>query len=371
MGTKALVIATIYNRLKTIQGALSEVGWQVNSFQDPREALGSLRTVHYSAVFCDELVRGASVSGFLAWTRRVSPDLPFYVIGDMQPDKGRRADATDTLPFPPPLSALPRPKNPTEHETLYLPRAAAGGVEPSAGANEAPLSGNTSLVSLSGLLEMMGLAGQNGLVELGAAGREGLLYLENGKILHAEIPGVAGYSGSHSGSHSGLNGGSYGDDPNGGGAGLRGLGALAHILSLSESEFRVLPYRAPARYLINLPVSNALTEAARLSDERQRYEGFMGALKEACPAVTAVTVGYLLSANPSATLGEAEGLFGTAKDLLAGRTLGKVRALYLALEREALALRTFGDDNVIVAKAPLNARRTLFNALEDLPLDES
>ena len=355
MGTKALVIATIYNRLKTIQGALSEVGWQVNSFQDPREALGSLRTIHYSAVFCDELVRGASVSGFLAWTRRVSPDLPFYVIGDMQSDKGRHGEPTDTLPFPPPLNALPRPKNPTEHETFHLPRAAGGGGGPGAGANEAPLSGNTSLVSLSGLLEMMGLAGQNGLVELGAAGREGLLYLENGKILHAETP-VAGYASLH------------GDDPSGGGAGLKGLGALAHILSLSESDFRVLPYRAPARSLINLPVSNALTEAARLSDERRRYEGLMSALKEACPAITAVTVGYLLSASPSATSGEAEGLFGTAKDLLAGRTLGKVRALYLALEREALALRTFGDDNVMVAKAPLNARRALFNALEDLPL---
>ena len=77
MGTKALVIATIYNRLKTLEKSLAEVGWQVNSFQNPREALESLREVHYSAVFCDELVRGASVGGFLAWTRRLSPDLPF------------------------------------------------------------------------------------------------------------------------------------------------------------------------------------------------------------------------------------------------------------------------------------------------------
>ena len=73
---------------------------------------------------------------------------------------------------------------------------------------------------------------------------------------------------------------------------------------------------------------------------------------------------------PGATCGEAEGLFGTAKDLLSGRSLGKVGALYLALEREALALRTFGDDNVVVARAPLNARRALFNALEDAPLSE-
>ena len=357
MGTKALVIATIYNRLKTIQGALSEVGWQVTSFQDPREALASLRGVHYSAVFCDELVRGASVGGFLAWTRRVSPDLPFYIIGDTQADRGHRhAEPTGTLPFPPPPGSLPRPKNPTEHETLDLPRAAGAKAGPGA-RGEAPLSGNTSLVPLAGLLEMMGLAGQNGLLEFGPAGREGLLYLENGKILHAEIPvdGAASYLG--------VNGGSSG-------GGLRGLGALAHILLLSESDFRVLPYRAPVRPAVNLPVSNALTEAARLSDERRRYEGLLGTLKEACPALTGAAVGYLLSAGPSATCGEAEGLFGTAKDLLAGRTLGKVNALYLALEREALALRTFGDDNVIVARAPVNARRALFNALEDAPLNE-
>ena len=42
MGTKALVIATIYNRLKTLEKSLGEVGWQVNSFQNPREALESL-----------------------------------------------------------------------------------------------------------------------------------------------------------------------------------------------------------------------------------------------------------------------------------------------------------------------------------------
>ena len=352
MGTKALVIATIYNRLKIIQGALTEAGWQVSSFQDPREALASLRAVHYSAVFCDELVRGASVGGFLAWTRRVSPDLPFYVIGDTQPDRGRsHMEPTDTLPFPPPLGSLPRPKNPTEHETLDLPRAA--GAKAGAGARgEAPLSGNTSLVPLAGLLEMMGLAGQNGLLEFGPAGRAGLLYLENGKILHAETPaGAAGYPGASAG-------------------GLKGLAALAHILLLAESDFIVLSYRAPARPTVNLPVSNALTEAARLSDERRRYEGFMDALKEACPALTGAAVGYLLSTNASATCGEAEGLFGTAKDLLSGRALGKVNALYLVLEREALALRSFGDDNVIVAKAPLNARRTLFNALEDAPLNE-
>ncbi len=347
MGTKALVIATIYNRLKTIQGALAEVGWQVDSFQDPREALESLRTVRYSAVFCDELVRGASVGGFLAWTRRLSPDLPFYVVGDTQADRGRHAGATSTLPFPPPLGALPRPKNPTEHETLDLPSVAgikAGGAR----TNEVPLSGNTSLVPLAGLLEMMGLAGQNGLLEFGPAGREGLLYLEGGKILHAEVP-ASGYGGS---------------------GGLRGLGALAHVLSLAESDFRVLPYRPPARPAVNLPVSNALTEAARLSDERRRHEGFIETIKEACPAVTAVAVGYLLSASPGATCGEAPGLFGTAKELLAGRTLGKVGALYMALEHEALALRTFGDDNLLVAKAPLAARRTLFNALEDMTLAE-
>ena len=323
------------------------MGWQVTSFQDPREALGSLRTIHYSAVFCDELVRGASVGGFLAWTRRVSPDLPFYVIGDTQADRGRQLEPTATLPFPPPLGALPRPKNPTEHETLDPASVAASAAGAGPRASEAPLSGNTSLVSLAGLLEMMGLAGQNGILELGPAGREGLLYLEGGKILHAEVP-ADGY---------------------GGGGGLRGLGALAHILSLSESDFRVLSYRAPARPAVNLPVSNALTEAARLADERRRHEGFIEGVKEACPAVTAVAVGYLLSAGPSATCGEAEGLFGTAKELLTQRSLGKVGALYVAKEHEALALRTFGDDNVLVARAPLSARKTLFTALEDMLLD--
>ena len=82
---------------------------------------------------------------------------------------------------------------------------------------------------------MMGLAGQNGLLEFGPAGREGLLYLENGKILHAETPaGAAGRPGANGSVNGSVNGSASA-------AGLKGLGALAHILLLSESDFRVLP----------------------------------------------------------------------------------------------------------------------------------
>lgn len=317
---KALLIATIYSRLSIIQTALGEAGWQVQAFQDPKEALESLRSHGYQAVFCDEDLKGASASGFLAWTRRVSRELPFYLIAaGREPSRhASTAQPTEVISFPPVPGLLPLPVG---SGTLTPP--------PQTPPPQTPLSGNTSLVALADLLEMMGVAGQSATVVLESSGR---IFVKDGKLVHAEA------------------------------AKLDGLRALARLIAL-ECDFRVLPYRPPKRATIGLPVATAMTEAARLADEQQRYAELMAAVRRECPAVTDMAAGYLRGAL-SQGYGGAADLFDLAQKLLEHPLgIGRVTELSLTSESSALVLSLFGDDNLLAAKAPAEFRGRLYAAV--------
>jgi hypothetical protein len=78
--TSAVLIATMQHRRSALEQALTRVGWQLAVHHDVAAALAHLRTKPYAAVFCDEHLRGASANGFLAWSRRLAPEVPFYVV---------------------------------------------------------------------------------------------------------------------------------------------------------------------------------------------------------------------------------------------------------------------------------------------------
>lgn len=326
----------MYNRLEVLKGALGTAGWQPDALQDPREALTRLQTGDYGAVFCDEILRGASPRGFLAWTRRKSAELPFYLIEGVGGDSRGFSGVTALVSFPPRMSDLPKPSPGEGAQTP--PRQDAR----EACGESAPLVGNTSLVPLSQLLEMMGLAGQQGRIVVQGGG---VIYLKGSTLVHAEAEATSGS--------------------------LVGLPALSALVALEETDFRVEIFRAPARATVNLPVANALTKAARLADERKRFEGLMDAVRGGCPAVTAGAGGYLLSPTPlfeyGTQAGEVGQLFELCKRLVAQNRelLGdKVSGLHLVTDAGAVALRVLGGDNVLVVQAPPEASASLFRALE-------
>jgi hypothetical protein len=320
------------NRLETLRKALTDVGWKVHGIQNPKEAIESLKLNTYEAVFCDEEMRGGSVPSFLSFTRRLKPDMAFYVFGSAD-DKVRQSykmsgEPTAFLPFPPLPIHLPVPKG-----TPSIEEKVAG--------NKTPLSGNTSLVALSTVLEMMGMAGQTGILEL-AFGKQGLIYVDKGLLLHAVM---------------------FKD-----GQTSQGLPALSRLLNLENTEFRLAPYEAPKRPSINLPASSALTEAARISDELDRFQIFIDKTRKACPSITAIAIGYPLNAAPVAGYADAATLFSKAKTILEKNrdTVGKLNQFFSLSEQGAFAFVTFGENgNIIVAAAPTNAKDTLYRAVRE------
>lgn len=321
----ALLIATNRGRLAELERALSGAGWRVAAFYDTREALEQLKSGGYQAIFCDHELRGASAQGFLAWQRRLAPAVPFYLIGADAPPRGAEVKL---LPFPLPPTQVPAPPG-----TPMPPVPAL---------RELPLSGDTALIPLADLLSMMGLADQSATVELGANGEVGAVGLERGTLTHAETPQQ------------------------------RGLKALAALLVSGPCSFRVLPPQPSVRATVNLPVAAALTEAARLADEQRRYRDLVAAVAAACPSLQEASAGYLLgvseaySVNNEAGLG-ASPLFGLAKRLIEAQrqALGsRPLELYLLVEEYALALGLFGDDNLLVAKAPAAHAEALYRAVQ-------
>ena len=149
---------------------------------------------------------------------------------------------------------------------------------------------------------------------------------------------------------------------------LSGLSALALVLTLENSEFRVEPFAEPSRPTINLPVTTAMTEAARLADEQRRYQMLIDAVRDACPSVSAVAAGYLMGSGPSQGYGDTDALFGEVKALLSNYSEpagGKLQELLIASETSALALQRFGGDNVVAARAPAKDRAHLYEAVRD------
>jgi hypothetical protein len=303
------------------------VGWKVKPFHNPREAIESMSVIHYDAVFCDENLRGASIPGFLVWTRRIAPHISFYLISSTGDTGGQRDGINAVLAYPLTEETTPLPPGQTRAPTVTDTRTA-------------PLSGNTSLLSLPNLLETIGMSRQAGVLELEAFSQRGRIFMHNGVLQHAETfaPGSS----------------------------QSGLPALANLLMLDTADFKVLPYTTPARTTINLPAVNALTEAMRLADETKRYQSLVTDIRQACPHATDIAVGYLLAVTPREGHGASAELFRIAQDLLKEQRTalgGKPLELFFASANTAVALGVFGDDNLLVARAPARVRVPLYDAV--------
>ena len=276
----AIVLSGIHSRLSLIQKTLEAAGWAVLAYQNPREALDQLRDTPPSAVFCDEALRGATVSGFLAWHRRLAPETPFYLIGKA-PDTGansadRDLKPTAVLDFPVTVDSVPRPSTVVDER-------------PAEDRKSIPLKGSTSLIALADLIDMMGIARQSAVVELGG-GMSGQIFLKEGMMEHAVFREVV--------------------PP------IQGLRALAELITLDDREFQARIYEPPDRPSINLPIASALGEAARVADEQHYHRELLETLKASCPTVTAAATGYPLAATPNLGFGETAQLFDIAKALL-------------------------------------------------------
>ena len=258
------------------------------------------------------------------------PGLPVYVFSNVNDAHRFRlsGDPTALLHFPPVAGQLPTPQGTSS-------QLASGTVE-------APLAGNTALLALPDLVEMMGLSGQQGVIEL-ELGKQGFIVVNKTKLEHAV---------------------SFVD-----GATKNGLQALAQLISLENTDFRVMDYVAPARPSINLPTSSAMTEAARLADEGSRFGTMLAELRRLCPAVSSVAVGYLTATSSSRGLGDTERLFALAKNLLAcNRTaLGdKLREISLETDTDSFVLVTFGSSTLLIAQVPVKSKTHLYLSVQDV-----
>ncbi len=310
----ALVLASLYNRLATITEALEGAGWQVRAFQNPREALEVLRQGGIEAVFCDEYLRGASPSGFLAWTRRLAPKMPFYLFTiDEQPQRITGSHQPDSLlSFPP------------SHNTVPLPAKLTSLGDVRMNAKELPLEGNTGLVPLADLIEMMGISNQSSIIAI-EAGRLGLLYLDEGALVHAI---------SHR-------------------SRAQGVRALAEMLRLGTVEFEVRDFDTPLRKTIHLPTATAITEATRLIDEKARDQDLVELVRSGCESADTVVIGYPLAQAPSFGMGDTAEVFEIAKGLLEKNRaqLRKITHLSIETKNHSYALALFGEGNLVAGRA--------------------
>ena len=316
------------SRLAVLQSALGQLGWQVEGFLNPKDALESIKEESYEAVFCDEQLRGATPMGLIAWVKRLSPELPFYLFSnDQDRTRFRRSGEPEALfHFPPVLGQLPGPSGNDTFSTL--------------GDLEAPLSGNTSLMPLPDLIEMMSMGRQKGVIEL-ELGKVGLIVINKDKVEHAASFGPAGTK--------------------------NGLQALSDLIALPESDYRVLAYEPPGRSTINLTTVTALTEAARLADEQGRYELLLEAISERCPALNSSAIGQATATRPALGTGNAGRLFSAAKHLLeAGREMsgGQARELLFASDEEVTVIVVFGD-TLLAAQGPSSLKAKLYRAVHE------
>lgn len=324
-----LLISGSSSRLEVLKTSLQHVGWKVAASGNPKEALGILQQRSFEAVFCDQDIKGASIPGFLSYTRRIHPNMPFYIFGEVERSSFKvSGDPNGFLPFPPIEAHLPVPKGSKsiEERTAHI---------------KTPLSGNTSLVALSTVIEMMGMAGQTANIELDF-GRLGLIHVNNAMVEHAVV---------------------FQD-----GQSQQGLPALARLLIQDNAEFRLVKYEAPKRLSVNLPVAGALTEATRIADEVGRFQNFINAVRKACPSTQAIAIGYPLNSAPIASFGQAADIFQKAKALLEKNRdiLGsKPNLMLIATDQSTFALTSFGEGNILVSMAPANAKENLLKAVKE------
>lgn len=327
---RVLVLATMVNRLETLQKGLEGIGWQVDSTGQPQEALDLLKARPFAAVVCDEYLRGASPAGFLAWTRRLAPEAAFYLVcincADMSFLGSHEPDGV--IEFPPTPESLPRP-----HPEARRSRS-------SESSHEVPLEGNTSLVPLVDLIEMLGVIGRSAVISLDGGDR-GRVVMNGGALVHAEAKTETGSS-------------------------VSGIAALARLMVMSDLDYRVTGYAPPARRTIHLSTTNALAEAARMHDERSRNQELFAQIERACPQLESIAIGYALSQQPAQGSGTASTeVFEAAQNLLerSATVLGKTQRLAAETHDHAYAVLVFGDDNLIAATAEPGHAAELLSAM--------
>jgi hypothetical protein len=269
----ALVVASLNNRLQAITEVLENVGWTIRPFQQVGEALEALRNDTFEAVFCDEYLRGASSTGFLAWSRRLVPDVPFHLFCvDDGPKVFTGRNRPDSLLIFPPITAdVPLPNVMHSHKPVR----------------------------------------------------------ESARDLN------------------------------------QGIRALAELLVLPSTDFEVRPFTLPRRKTIHLPTTSAVTEAARLNDERSRDEVLVRSVQEACPSCDSIVIGYSLSQAPSFATGERSEVFTIAKGLLEQNRdlLGKITHLSVENDGHGYALLVFGEGNLLAGRVPQGKSLVLLAAM--------
>ncbi len=323
--TAALLIATSPSREGLLLAALTAAGWQAEAATSPSQALERMKNTPFSAVFCDAQIRGASPAGFLTWTRRLLPGAAFYLFGPA--NEWRSSGRPDSfLSFPPIRAELPLAPGTL---TVEEPQADDG----------VPLSGSTALVSLPQLLDMVSASKRAAVVRL--HGARGHVHVEGGIVLHA----------SH---HEA-------------GSVTTGISALAELLALTDTDFALEDFRRPPRSTINLPVTAAIAEAARLADEQMRDRATVQWLLAEQPRLESIAVGYHLAAAPTAGHGNAQELFTTAlalADAIKPRLGNQPRSFSAAADRRSLAVRMQGQGRVIAVSVPGLAGAALLRLVE-------
>ncbi len=339
VASKALVISSQSKRLNHISQALESAKWEIEAFIEPTKALKSMQKQSYTAIFCDEKLKGASVRGFLNWHSRLSPDIPFYIIGE---PSSTLPKVTGVIPFPMEIDKIPYPTGialepsnafQTTVDELKLPFSYK--------VNTISLSGDTSILQIDNLLEMMGMGKQSSLISLGENDDRGRIYVEKGLLLHASFKNEDGT--------------------------LKiGLSALVDVLASEDLFFKVIDFEKPEKNSINLPVAYALTEAARLVDEHQRYGKVIESIIKICPSVVAVAIGDIVSLEPLESYGKGNALLKEAQNLLRSQRaeLGQnLSAFLIVLGERVLMLENFGEGNLLVTSAFSKDRDTLYNAV--------
>ena len=322
----ALLICTAQSRLIRMREELAAVGWRVHVGDNVQDALRQLKETPVTAVFSDEVLRGASAAGFLAWTRREQPKAQFYLFGSPQDWRGNlRPDGF--LSWPPIRSELPVAPGtiaPTEADLI---------------GDDVPLSGTTGLMSLEQLLEMLQFSGRDAVVRL--HGGRGFVHLQNGTVLHAshQVAGVV----------------------------QTGIKALAELMTMADTDFAVEEFRPPTRTTINRPVAGAVSEAAQAADELRRDSRLVQLLLREQPKLAAIAVGYHLAQQPDAGHGDADRLFALAVSLLNGNRgiLGAApQSLLVSGERLSVAVVAFADTKLVAASVRGKAGAVLLRLLE-------
>ena len=330
MADPALLVGGVQKRLSILKGALQEAGWKVHTSLDPKRALAYLKAGTYAAVFCDEELKGASPAGLLVWSRRLKPDVPFYLFAEnLDLDKFKLSGPpTSVLAYPPVAALLPAASG-TPHPEERLANT------------KTPLSGNTATVAITDVIEMLAMTKQNATIEFDF-GKTGALHLKNGMLEHATC-------------YKGLN-------P------TQGLKAVAFLVTMKDSEFRVTELAEFKRPTVRLPASTALTEAARIADEEKRLAGFVANIRKACPELSAAAIGYAHSTHANQGFGDADELFKTSKAILEGSRdalSSKVNSVFVNNEDTSYAVVSFNEGNLICACAPVRAKAALTKAVWD------